>query len=133
MKFGIAEIVSQEFLHRSKVITNLSDEIEKLLCEKSLSNIIDGLYLGFVCVPDKSRSFYQQKKPRLSRKDNFFEYRIFFDLENMLKLSDEELKKSMLNQMIDSSGIIKLKVKDFNIDEYIKILKDVNQSASSDM
>jgi len=123
MVFIFAEYFSVKIAEKSGVFRTLADELQEYFRERNYGDCVQSLYVGLKCVEDVYKPFFQARDPKYTRKKtatqgkNSLSYDIELNYKKVLIASDDEIRKLVLTELINSIDTLQniRGIKDFDV------------------
>lgn len=125
MKVSLVQYVDRQLEEKSKIVNELSNEIERTFLSKTYGNILDELYIGVISVSEEFKEFFIPRKPKYTKAKKMFEYQIEFDFEQFKNIDESNLKGFILEGILKSLPVISEKVKGFDVIVFENDLKQL--------
>lgn len=139
MEFGLA-IIANIDQSKTELIDKLAFEIKGFLKNKNYGNDIKAYTIGVVCVAPQFEQFFKDKKPKYTKGkksiiqegfpftlEDSFEYDIKLDFETFKNGTEEECRKLLAREIMNSLTVLddmKKKIKDFDSEKFKADLED---------
>lgn len=139
MKFALAVETSEGIEDRVNIIVDMSNELNEYFSIKDYGNDLIRIVIGTICVSPEFEFFSKIRKPKYvaHRKyinqdgieileDKVFSFDLKLDYETFKNQSDEENKKMLASEIIDSLSnldALPKKVKDFDKERFKNDMK----------
>jgi len=135
MNVGLAVNVSVEIRNKAFSIQSLSDDLEAYFKNRTYGSDIKSYTIGVVCVSPQFDQFYKKEiKPKYTKGikvinpdgipftlEDSFEYRIKIDFESFKNADEEEARKLLAKEILESLVVfekVKSKIKDFDMNSF---------------
>jgi len=135
MNVGLAINLSVEIDKKWIYIHSLSDELKTYFKNRQYGNDVKSYTIGIVCVSPSFDSFYKKEiKPKYTKgikvikpdgipftMEDSFEYRIKIDYESFKNATEEEARKLLAKEILESLVVfekVKSKIKDFDMNSF---------------
>ena len=128
MKLTITPIIS-DFLDSLDMINSISSNINSYLETRDYGDGLATIHIGIICVNPVYDDFYKPKRHRFDKKNKALTIEFKFEFNIFSKLSIEERKKLILNELIKiPEVVVEKKIKGFDIKDFILDISHVINS-----
>ena len=125
MLFSLVQELSWRLDEKGRMITVVSDELEKHFVGTNYGSFIGMFLICIICVESESESFHPVRPPKYSKKDREFGYDINLDFESFLNADMEEARKILGTAVLNSVKAIRRKrIGDFDLTKFEEDLRN---------
>lgn len=124
MLFGLAQVVSWRLGERSRLITAVSDELERYFAKRDYGVSMGTFVIGVVCVDAESGPLSPLRAPKYSKRDRSLEYDFKLDFESFLNAEADEAGRILGTAILDSLKTLRgKKIGDFDLPRFAQDLR----------